>query len=280
MTTFRTETEYRAHRATSYTRDIKPIVCESPAHAKHRAENPSKDTSSRAFLRAVHCLALTPGLFADDFAVCTMRRDKRTKAYQAFLAEHVGKSILTVSEHERAQLIADTLRTHPLLVAALAHPDAQPEVAFAWEDPIVGHSKGRADLVIPFVLTLDLKTYRSDDPRRVANDVCGNAWDVQAAWYERGFQAATGVDMTDAARITVVAVEGTGDYEGLVTVGWFEHSASMCAVGDARLAKALDTIAQCRASGEWPSKCPEDGAVIDPPRWAIIDAGLDPEDLI
>ncbi len=277
--TFKTESEYRSHAAASFTRDIKPIVTESPAHALHRATHPSKDTSSRAFLRAVHCLTLEPEQFAVDFAVCDMRRDKRTKKYQAFLAEHEGKGILTESEHTRAVRIADKVRAHPLMSAALAHPEALPEQSFRWRDPTVGESKGRADLVIPGVLTLDLKTYRSDDPKRVANDVCSNAWDVQAAWYERGYQAGTGIDMSAAARITVVAVEGSGDYEGLVTVGWFEHSDAMRKVADKRLADALSTIYECRESGVWPSKCPAEGAVIDPPRWAIAAAGLDPEDL-
>ena len=279
MTTFSTESEYRAHRATSYTRDIKPIVTESPAHARHRSENPSKDTSSRAFLRAVHCLVLEPEQFAEDFAVATMRRDKRTKAYQAFLADNEGKAVLTVSESERAHRIAEEVRAYPLVRAALAHPEALPEHAYTWEDPTVGHSKGRADLLIPGVLMLDLKTYRSDDPRRVANDVCGNAWDVQAAWYAQGYERATGTDMSQAARVTLIAVEGTGDYEGLVTVGWFEHSEAMVAVGDARLAKALTTLAECRETGVWPSRCPTEGAVIDPPRWAIVAAGLDSDDL-
>lgn len=348
------ETEYRALPATSFTRDIKPIVCESPAHAYHRAHNPSADTASRAFLRAVHCLVLEPEQFAVTFWVmpkgmdrgdinrtreamtidtaypspiiednaagknllaCLMRdgaaivadnstRNKGWKEKAAQLppgtvtaktktiaaarkvaaamddVEQIGdREILSQSEHERAQRIADKVRSHPLMAAALAHPEACAEQSFVWDDPTVGRSKGRADLVIPGVLTLDLKTYRTDDPSRVANDICGNAWDVQAAWYERGYQQATGVDMSDAARVTVVAVEGSGDYAGLVTVGWFEHSDAMRAVGDARLGAALDTIAACRDSGTWPSKCPEEGAVVDPPRWAVVAAGLDPEDI-
>lgn len=277
--TFPTDAAYRRHAATSFTRHIKPMVEKSPAHSQWRDTHPSKDTSSRAFLSAVHCLALEPHRFADEYAVCTIRRDARTKAYQAFLADNEGKGILSVSEHERAVRIADKLRSHPLFAAALNHPAALIEHAYRWDDPTVGESKGKADLIIPGLLTLDLKTYRSDDPARVGNDMCGNAWDVQLSWYERGYELATGADMSSAARVTVVAVEGTGDYEGMVTVGWFEHSDAMRAVGDARLQAALDRLAECRASGVWPSPCPDEGAVIDPPRWAVLAAGLDPDEV-
>lgn len=352
--TFATDADYRAHSATSYTRHIKPMVTASAAHSKWRDEHPSKDTSSRAFLSAVHCLALEPQTFDAQYwvmpegmdrgditrtteAMCidlstfgpiieddatgrdalaglirnganiivddTSRRAKwkeaaealpagtytaKTKTYEAAYALRQqmdvvdsidGRAILSVSEHERAVRIADTLRTHKMFAAALFHPEARVEHAYRWDDPIVGEGKGKADLLIPGLLTLDLKTYRSDDPRKAGQDITSNAWDVQAAWYERGYEFATGTDMSSAARITVVAVEGTGDYEGMVTVGWFEHSDAMRAVGDARLERALHRLAECRESGVWPSACPEDGAVIDPPRWAVLDAGLDPDEV-
>ena len=47
-------------------------------------------------------------------------------------------------------------------------------------------------------------------------------------------------------------------------------------VGDKRLARALTTIIQCRDSGEWPGKHTESEA--SPPRWALIEAGIDPDE--
>ena len=80
-------TDYRTAGHVSYSVHIKPVLTKTPHHSRHLQLNGSADTPSRAYLNAVHCLALTPDRFGDEYAICTVRRDKRTKAYQEFLVE-------------------------------------------------------------------------------------------------------------------------------------------------------------------------------------------------
>ena len=272
-------TDYRAAGHVSFSVHIKPVM-KSPYHSLHLQQHGSADTASRAYLNAGHCLALTPDRFGDEYAVCTMRRDKRTKAYQAFLAEAGDRKILTEAEAEKAAKVADVVRSHPRVAEALAG-DHLAEQLLTAVIPGLGPCGGRADLIWfdhnnQTVWWIDLKNWRTNDPRAVANDIARQAWDVQLAWYNR-LGILSGIVPERCAdynhrRVTLIACEGGADDP--ITVGWHEHSDLMCEAADRRLAAALVTIMQCRESGEWPGEHVE--SEVDPPDWALKQAGLKP----
>lgn len=70
-----------------------PIV--SPAHIKHSFEGLLvKDSDSLDFGKAMHTILLEPHKFEHEYCAFDGRRDARTKAYQDFLAENAGKTVL------------------------------------------------------------------------------------------------------------------------------------------------------------------------------------------
>jgi len=66
---FETDDEYRAAPGENWSR-LKHLRT-SPKVYRYRIDNPEVDTSSRGMLRATHCLALEPSVFARDFHVKT-----------------------------------------------------------------------------------------------------------------------------------------------------------------------------------------------------------------
>ena len=277
------ERDYRALKAVSYTVFIKPIVKHTPAHSLWLQTHASADTASRGYLGAVHCLALTFDQFDDEYVVCHIRRDKRTKAYQAFLAEAGDRTVLTAKEDAQARATAEAIRNHPRVSEALAG-DHLAEQSYVVQSCALGTCKGRVDLIWfdhanKVVWFIDLKSWKTNVAKRVAEDITREAWGVQLAWYEM-LAAMSGAipEGYTTKRVTLIACEGSGDYAGMVQVGWHEHTPAMCAVADQRLSDALGTIIECRESGVWPGQYNESQA--DPSKWAVLAAGLDPEELL
>ena len=275
-------TDYRTAGHVSYSVHIKPVLTKTPHHSRHLQLHGSADTTSRAYLNAVHCLALTPDRFDAEYIVCTIRRDKRTKAYQEFLVEAGDRKVLTEAEAEKAAEVATVIRSHPRVAEALAG-DHLAEALLSADIPGLGPCGGRGDLIWfdhqnQTVWWVDLKSWKSNDPRTVARDIVTGTWDVQLAWYSRlgilsGIVPESCTDY-DHRRVTLIACEGGADDP--ITVGWHEHTPLMCEVGDKRLARALTTIIQCRDSGEWPGEHTESEA--SPPDWALKECGLKPDD--
>jgi len=275
-------TDYRTAGHVSYSVHIKPVLKQTPHHSRHLQLNGSADTPSRAYLNAVHCLALTPDRFGAEYAVCTVRRDKRTKAFQEFLAQAGDRKVLNEAEAEKAAEVAAVIRSHPRVAEALAG-DHLAEALLSADIPGLGPCGGRADLIWfdhqnQTVWWIDLKSWKTNNQSAVARDIVTGTWDVQLAWYSRlgilsGIVPESCADY-DHRRVTLIACEGGADDP--ITVGWHEHTPLMCEVGDKRLARALTTIIQCRDSGEWPGEHTESEA--SPPRGALIAAGIDPEE--
>ena len=272
-------TDYRTAGHVSYSVHIKPILTKTPHHSRHLQLNGSADTTSRAYLNAVHCLALTPDRFDAEYAICTVRRDKRTKAYQEFLAEAGDRKVLTEAEAEKAAEVATVIRSHPRVAEALAG-DHLAEALLSADIPGLGPCGGRGDLIwfdhnTETVWWIDLKSWKSNDPRAVARDIVTGTWDVQLAWYSRlgilsGIVPESCADY-DHRRVTLIACEGGADDP--ITVGWHEHTPLMCEDGDKRLDKALDIIRECRETGIWPGEHTD--SVASPPKWAVDEAGID-----
>jgi len=256
-----TQDAYNEISAVNWTRLKRLHV--SPAHYAH--DPGDTDTASRGMLRAVHCLVLEPDVFDRDFAICTMRRDKRSKAYQAFLAEHGGKTILNQREHADASAIADAVRAYPAAARLLDHPDARTEVLLRWECSVTGQAcKGRADYLLlagDRATLIDLKTVRSVAPREMGRDAARMLYHGQLAHY------------ADAVRVMhpevehvaqgILAVEGTAPHD----VGLYMLDEAAQYAGQALRDGLMRRLAECRESDDYPGQCPEPAA-LSLPSWA------------
>lgn len=180
----------------------------SPAHFKHWCEHPDNDKQSPAltFGRAMHCAVLEPDVFARTYMILPADAQQRPTAamlgakkrspesearcawWAAWDADNAGKIMLSSSDYDRVQGMAESARAHPIARGLLAGGDR--EVTFRWQDEETGiDSKSRVDLSAPGEFLMDLKTCRDASPEGFARAVASYGYALQADHYLRGAQA-------------------------------------------------------------------------------------------
>lgn len=252
-----TDAEYRLVPAINYS-NLKHMR-KSPLHYRHAVDSPpDPDLNQKlAMFRAVHTLVLEPFQFNNEYAVYEGRRDKRTKAYQQFLSENAGKSILSVAEHEKALAIAEAVSEHPWVIDLLAADGTSCEVAMVWDDETAGPCKGKADILHyseeQGLIVADLKTYATTDNKQVGRDGVRNGWHIQFAHYLHGAAHHFGLDLSKVKyRAFSVIAEAEAPHDVCVCE-WHEESLDFAMIEHRRL---LDTVAQCEKDQRWPGRSP------------------------
>jgi hypothetical protein len=190
---------------------------------------------------------------------------RRGKAWDAFLAEHDGCTILTEREHEQAMKIAELERSGVCLVSAeqyeranmmadsiracepaariLLGPDTIREERIDWT------WSGRAWRSTPdargFRVLAELKTTRCADPEQFHWDALRMGYAVQLAIYQRAIKELTGIRPRD---VFLFAVESVPPY----VVTPFELTPRSLEHGDRTACEWHERFLQCEASGDWP----------------------------
>ena len=236
--------------------------------ALHYRDTPERtDTASLGMLRAVHALVLEPENFDRDFAVYAGRRDKRTKAYQEFLADLGDRTVLSPKEHEEARTIAAAVLAYPPARALLTHEGARTEVGLYWTDDATGlDCKGRADLVIVAdgkATVIDLKTVRSINPRQMGGDAARMGYHGQLAHYSAGVASTLDVEVV---AMGLLCVEGTAPHD----VGLFLLDEEARDAGVDLRDSLLATIAKAEADDNYPGQCPTP-TTLSLPAWATLE---------
>ena len=122
------------------------------------------------------------------------------KEWKEFEAAHAGEEIFTVSEHDKARRMADSVLSNADAARRLV---GKHEVPLQWS--IGGRAcAGRAD-VIGLGYVTELKTTKSANPAWFANEARRYAYHAQLAWYLDG----AGIDRGSAF---IVAVESAAPY--------------------------------------------------------------------
>lgn len=132
------------------------------------------------------------------------RRDARIKAYQDFMAEHIGKTILIESEARDVMGMRDAIEKHDDAMLAL-RGTRERELEFSF-----GGRKcaARPDVFTDLCVT-ELKTDRSSHPDRFAWRGRQYGYHAQLAWYLQAVRLSGLGKPQDA---TIVAVESTRPY--------------------------------------------------------------------
>lgn len=257
---------------------IKILRNQSPAHIQHAIRTEDDDTASRVWLRAVHCLVLERHNFDAQFTVYEGRRDKRTKAYQAFLDEAGNRSVLNANEHASALAAARHIVAHPEIAAHLEY--GKPEATLTWIDRDTGlPCKCRIDWLAfdssakPYAID-DLKTLGTAHPREVGRMTAKNGYHGQLAHYAEGARA----NGLGELAVNLWSAEGKGAQD----VGVFDMGAGITGsalhAGDRLRRRLMQQLAWCVERDEWPgaaafSEWPESPRVVDMqmPQWAYDD---------
>jgi hypothetical protein len=178
---------------------------------------------------------------------------RNTKAGAANCAEAEAAGLTPVSHEmvEQAKRIRDALHADPVVgeVLAALDPAASQQPHF-WDD-----EAGRPCRCLPDVVTsdgrlFDLKKTRSAVPRRFYWQAKDLAYDLQIAHLALGHQHRCG---SEPAETGVIAFEWPSDPVAAIDCSLLIFDAQDLQSGLARREEAFQRIADCQASGSWPS---------------------------
>ncbi len=238
----------------------------SPLHYRRAVDHPIADNDALRIGRITHAMILTPDAPTDvavwDGAV------RRGKAWDAFEAENVGKTIVRAADLAGAEAMRAAVYAHPFARSLLS--SGAPEVTATWEVNGIA-CRCRVDWLRDDGAVVELKTTRHVGPRAFMSEFAKRLYHAQVAFYEDGI-AANGVTV-DGPSSYVIAVEKDAPHDVCV----YRIDSNTIEVGRRKLDDWMTALAECRASGRWPGA--SDG-VIDMvlPDWAVTD-GLEDVDV-
>ncbi len=219
-------------------------VC--PEKYRYKKDHPEEDqTLALLFGSAVHKLILEPESFCDEYAVfpdC----DKRTKdgkaMYHNFLDRLNGRTEIPESDHTIMLAMRDAVMKNPKARSLLT--GGVTETSYYWHDLRTGTlCKCRPDKVNKGYL-VDLKTTSDASPEGFSRSLMAYRYHVQAAWYLRGYEAATGVRPEG---FVFIAVEKKPPF----SVALYLCGDVTVEIGAREADEDLDVLVQCSESGNW-----------------------------
>lgn len=223
-----------------------PVI--SPLHLKAAYEETGEEKESESLLfgKAIHCLLLEPKEFERRFTFYEGRRDSRTKDFQNFLSDNVGKDILKSSgpmswewclEAGKAMVANDVVQPYiecgAAEVTGLAPIcDVPCKVRFDW-------------ISISENCILDVKTTRDIGPLEFWWSFKRYGYGLQLAMYQHAYFRVTG----NTLPVVIVAIENHPPFASVVY-----------SIPDELLKRELSTVFKvCKSvrqaldSDHWPS---------------------------
>lgn len=216
-----------------------------PAYWKQRQANPKPATDAMEFGTAVHRLALEEELFEKHYAVVPKgkKRDARTAWYQAFCAEHEGKVHLTQKDADDIRNVAEKLRENSFF-RDLIGPQPLIENSFYAQDPDTGLLlKTRPDSFAG--LEADVKTTADSSPVAFGRQVINLHYGLKAAFHQQVLEWCLGERPQGFVWIVI-------DRTNLIPE-FYPLDEARLALGTAAWRKALNELAACMESGEYPT---------------------------
>lgn len=257
---------------------LKVIDERTPAHylqwVKDRnkpktAEQEFKEQQHFRIGRIVHSAILEPDKFDDDYLLMPdfgpMQSSTNRKTRDAWLATlPPGTSIVKPGEKELAMAMREAVLRHK--TARLVIEGGRPEVTLRWQDKRTGvRCKARVDWDCPeFHFCMDLKSTDDASPAAFARSVANYRYHMQHAHYSGGYQNLG----RDLRNFLIVAVEKEPPH----AVGVYHIDAAAEERGFELVNRAMDKLARCMSTGEWPAYS-ENIEPIGIPLWALSDRG-------
>lgn len=259
------------HSLPSVSSSMLKTILRSPAHyrAAYLDGAPRKEPTANMVLGSLtHTLFLEPEQYGSEYIVAPEcdRRTKEGKAvYAAFQDAADGLTIITAEQLATAQAMANALCGHQIHEAMTG---GHAEASIFWTDDQTGLAcRIRPDYHIapcdmwPSGLILDVKTTDDARPEAFARTCVTYGYDLSAAMYCDGFQQHYGTDEPPLFLLLVV------ERDAPHAVACYECSPEMLDKGNEKYRKALDLLAICRLSGEWPGY--DSGIqLLNLPKWA------------
>lgn len=247
------------------------LIHTCPEKYRCKKDNPEEEqTPALLFGSAFHKLLLEPAEFSSEYAVAPScdKRTKEGKALYAEFTETVGdRKEISAADYEKAQEMAKAVLSNPKAAALLT--DGTTETSYYWTDNRTGTlCKCRPDKVNKGYL-IDLKTTEDASPEGFANALNRYRYHVQAAWYLRGYEAATGIKPEG---FVFIAVEKNPPYSTAIYI----CDDVTVDIGAQEADRDLDIYASCLVSGNWYGYGGEKSEVmtINLPQWKLKQYGV------
>lgn len=244
------------------TLDLSPAIF----FARHRDPQrpPSPPKSGQLEGQLAHCAVLEPDEFGKRYVVGPIL-NRNTKAWKEFVEANADRIAIQEDQFDAAMRQAESVRMLPEIREALALGRA--EVSAFWTDEETGvtcrcrpdwvHDCGEAGVIL-----LDLKTYSIASAIEFRRQVARKRYDVQAALYSDGFEAASGRPVLG---FVFVAVETEYPF----AANAFMLDEESLESGRIKYRKNLCTYAECLRTNTWPGYSTGID-IIRLPQWALI----------
>ena len=238
----------------------------SPRLYRYALGHRTEATDAMVLGLAFHTLTLEPDTFDAYYAIWDGAR-RYGKVWDAFVAEHEGKTILRAKDIAKAQRMSRAVREHPAASELL--DGAEVEFSTQWVDVATGiQCKALSDAYDPKTRTLiELKSTATISRQRLAAQVVRMGWDFQLAHHRAGCIA----NGRPVDQVCIIAVESGGIHDVRV---YRIPIATDLVLGDIKRRRALALLAKCRAENRWPGQS-DDIEDLNLPPWADPDHGTD-----
>ena len=229
----------------------------SPAHYRLACDTPFEPTRAMRIGSATHRLVLGDG---PGKRIVRYDGDRRGKAWQDFAAAHADADILTASEWDEAERIAQAV--HRSAAARQLLDGARYEVPLRWTMAGLECQTGGVDVLGTGYLA-DLKTCATTEPRALMRDVVQRQYHAQLAFYRAGARA----NGHTVAACYLVCVESSAPHCVVV----LRISDALLDAGERACHLWLERVKACQESDTWPGYT-EAVLDLDAPPWMSPEA--------
>lgn len=257
---------YHQHKSasSSFLRDLL-ARCPSKAYLKSpfNPERKPQDYKKHFSIgTAAHDMLLQRDRFYDQNSVLPANFNGRTNEGKALKADILaeGKNPVTTDDYETVKKMVKAVDAHPF--AGGAFMDGEPEIALFWIDELTKlPCRCKPDFLTNDKLNVpDYKTTKDASPDGIEKSMNQFGYHMQNPWYARGIKAVFGIK---PQRFFYVYQEAEEPYVVTCSV----PGENAIRFGDMLNRKALNILAECLESGNWPGYS-DDVIISHLPRWA------------
>lgn len=249
---------YHAHDSIS--KSGLDLILRSPAHYKFREYmEPSR---AMEIGTAIHTALLEPDRFAKEYVLLKDVKDRRTSEYKQAVSVHGSERVLVAGEADNVAGMQAAVFAHPVASSWLALP-GHAELSMFAKDPETGVVvRIRPDYLTEYGSIVDIKKTQDARQDAFSKSISTYRYHVQAAFYMDVYQWVTG---ERAESFRFIAIEEKMPHACMV----YKLDDLSIAEGRRLYRQALNTYADCLASGEWKSYDCDSEEIISLPDWEI-----------
>lgn len=239
-----------------------------PAHFRallDRAGEQEEQTDALLAGSLLHCMVLEPDALHARYAIRQNAGNTKAGKEEAAQAQSSGVRLVKADMWDDCRSMAESVRAHPLMRAALEAQDFAAESSVYWTE-LDGSvpCKARIDALASVpgfgLCAIDIKTTRDASPAALEKSIHAFDYHRQAAWYMRGLRAAG----CEIRAFIFLFVEKEPPF--LTVAASISEAAQQVALDEIK--NCVHTYADCLASGSWPGYTESPVIELDLPAWA------------